>query len=136
MRFNKIKTIIPVLLAAACLFLVYSAFAGAESDPGGSGDPLVTQSYVDQYVQWKVVELGAGQVLKGSAGTEIIIRRGQAVVIDPIGNGIPDITSGVDIYAGSIVPNNHLLIIPRDDGRAVGAKSDIVVMCRGGASVQ
>lgn len=136
MRFNKIKIVIPVLLAAACLFLVYSAFAGAESDPGGSGDPLVTQSYVDQYVQWKVVELGAGQVLKGSAGTEIIVRRGQAVVIDPVGNGIPDITSGVDIYAGSIVPNNHLLIVPRDDGRAVGATSDVVVMCRGGASVQ
>jgi hypothetical protein len=128
MRFNKIKTVIPVLLAAVCLFLVYSAFAGAESDPGGSGDPLVTQSYVDQYV----VELATGQVLTGSAGTEIIVRRGQAVVIDPVGNGIPDVTSGVDIYAGSTITNNHLLIIPRDDGRALGAKSDIVVMYRGG----
>lgn len=136
MRFNKIKTAIPVLLAAACLFLVYSAFAGTESDPGGSGDPLVTQSYVDQYVQWKVVELEVGQGLTGSAGTEIIVRRGQAVVIDPVGNGIPDVTSGVDIYAGSTVTNNHLLIIPRDDGRALGAKSDIVVMYRGGASVK
>jgi hypothetical protein len=136
MSINKIKTALLALLIIAGMFLAYTAFAGTESDPGGSGDPLVTQSYVDQYVQWKVVELGTGQVLKGSAGTEIIVRRGQALVIDPVGNGIPDITSGVDIYAGSTVPNNHLLIIPRDDGRAVGAMSDVVVMFRGGASVQ
>ena len=136
MSINKIKTALLALLIIAGMFLSYTAFAGTESDPGGSGDPLVTQSYVDQYVQWKVVELGTGQVLTGSAGTEIIVRRGQAAVIDPVGNGIPDITSGVDIYAGSTVPNNHLLIIPRDDGRAVGATSDIVVMYRGGASVQ
>lgn len=136
MRLNKIKTIILVLLIAAGLFTVYTAFAGAESDPGGSGDPLVTQSYVDQYVQWKVVELETGRVLKGHAGTEIIVRRGQAVVIDPVGNGIPDITSGADIIAGSAVPNNHLLVIPREDGRAVGAKSPVVIMYRGGATVQ
>lgn len=136
MRLNKIKMIIPVLLIAAGLFIVYTAFAGAESDPGGSGDPLVTQSYVDQYVQWKVAELGTGQVLKGHAGTEIIVRRGQAVVIDPVGNGIPDLTSGADIFAGSTVPNNHLLVIPREDGRSVGARSAVVVMYRGGATVQ
>jgi hypothetical protein len=136
MSINKIKIALLALLIIAGMFLAYTAFAGAESDPGGSGDPLVTQSYVDQYVQWKVVELATGQVLTGSAGTEIIVRRGQALVIDPVGNGIPDVTSGVDIYAGSTITNNHLLIIPRDDGRALGAKSDIVVMYRGGASVK
>lgn len=136
MRLNKINTIVLVLLVAAGLFMAYTAFAGTESDPGGSGDPLVTQSYVDQYVQWNVVELETGQVLKGRAGTEIIVRRGQAVVVDPVGNGIPDVTSGADIFAGSTVPNNHLLVIPREDGRAVGARSPVVVMYRGGASVQ
>jgi hypothetical protein len=136
MRLNKIKIAILALLITAGLSLAYAAFAATGSDPGGSGDPLVAQSYVDQYVQWNVAELDAGQVLTGRAGTEIIVRRGQAVVIDPAGNGIPDITAGVDIYAGSTTPNNHLLIIPRDDGRAVGAKSDIVVMYRGGASIQ
>jgi hypothetical protein len=136
MSINKFKIALLALLIIAGMFLAYTAFAGTESDPGGSGDPLVTQSYVDQYVQWKVVELKTGQVLTGSAGTEIIVRRGQAVVVDPVGNGIPDVTSGVDIYAGSTITNNHLLIIPRDDERAIGAKSDIVVMYRGGASVK
>ena len=136
MEQNKIKTSVIVLLFAACLFMVYTAFAGADSDPGGSGDPLVTQSYVDQYVQWEVAELERGQVLKGYAGTEIIVRRGKAVVIDPVGNGIPDLTAGVDIFTGSTVPNNHLLVIPREDGRAVGAQSAVTLMYRGGASVE
>lgn len=136
MRLNRNRTIILVLLAAASLFVVYTAFAGADSDPGTSGDPLVTQSYVDRYVRWEVAELETGQVLKGYAGTEIIVRRGQTVVIDPVGNGIPDLTAGTDIFAGSPVPNNHLLLIPRDDGRAVGAKSAVVVMYRGGATVR
>ncbi|MDD2553208.1 MAG: hypothetical protein PHP51_01365 [Desulfotomaculaceae bacterium] len=136
MRLNKHRTIILVLLTAASLFIVYTAFAGADSDPGSSGDPLVTQSYVDQYVQWEVVELEMGQVLNGYAGTEIIVRRGKTVVVDPSGNGIPDLTAGADIFAGSSVPNNHLLLIPRDDGRAVGAQSAAVVMYRGGASVR
>ncbi|MBP7332762.1 MAG: hypothetical protein BWY65_01976 [Firmicutes bacterium ADurb.Bin373] len=136
MGLNRNRIIILVLLAAASLFVVYSAFAGADSDPGSSGDPLVTQSYVDRYVQWEVVELEKGQVLKGDAGTEIIVRRGETVVIDPVGNGIPDLTAGADIFAGSSVPNNHLLLIPRDDGRAIGAKSAAVVMHRGGATVR
>lgn len=135
MELNKVKTISLVLLIAAGMFVGYTAFA-AESDPGGSGDPLVTQSYVDRYVQWEVAELQAGQTLKGFAGTEIIVRRGQAVVIDPVGNGIPDLTAGTDIFAGSAAPINHLLLIPREDGRAVGAKSAVVLMYRGGASVQ
>ncbi len=136
MILNRNRAIILVLLAAASLFVVYSAFAGADGDPGGSGDPLVTQSYVDRYVQWEVVELERGQVLNSQAGTEIIIRRGEAVVIDPVGNGIPDLTAGADIFAGSSVPNNHLLLVPRDDGRAVGAKSAVVLMYRGGATVR
>ena len=136
MKLNRTRTVILILLVAASLFVVYSAFAGSDHDPGSSGDPLVSQSYVDQYVQWEVAELETGQILTGRAGTEIIVRRGQTVVIDPVGNGIPDLTAGADIFAGSRVPNNHLLLVPRDDGRAIGAQSAVVVMYRGGASVR
>lgn len=136
MSLYKVKVTVVVLLVTAALFVGYAAFAGTESEPGGSGDPLVTQSYVDQYVQWKVVELKAGQVLTGRAGTELIVRRGQASVIDPVGNGIPDVTSGVDINAGNVVPINHLLVIPREDGRGIKAVSPVVAMYRGGALIQ
>ncbi len=132
MRLNRTKTAVIVLLVAAFLLCGYAAFAG----PGGSDDPLVTQSYVDRHVQWKVADLKTGQALIGSAGSEIILRRGQAVVIDTTRNGIPDVTSGVDIHAGSAVSMNHLLIIPRDDGRGIKAQSPVVVMYRGEAKIR
>ncbi len=136
MSLNRIKATVVFLLLAMALFLVYTAFAGTESEPGGSGDPLVSQSYVDQYVQWNVVELNQGQVLKGQAGLELIVRRGQALVVDPVGNGIPDLTSGTDISAGSAVPVNHLMLIPREDGRGVKATSPVVAMYRGGVNIR
>lgn len=136
MSLNRIKAAVVFLLLVAALFLVYTAFAGTESEPGGSGDPLVTQSYVDQYVRWNVVELEQGQVLKGQAGLELIVRRGQALVVDPVGNGIPDLTSGTDISAGSSVPVNHLMLIPREDGRGLRATSPVVAMYRGGADIR
>jgi len=134
--FNRVKAVVVFIILVTALFLVYAAFAGTESEPGGSGDPLVTQSYVDQYVQWKVVELEKGQVLKGQAGMELIVRRGQALVVDPVGNGIPDLTSGIDISAGSSVPVNHLMLIPREDGRGIRTTSPVVAMYRGGALIQ
>ncbi len=136
MSFSKGKITVLVLLAVAILSLLgYAAFAGTDGEPGGSGDPLVTRSYVDQYVQWKVAELNTGQVLRGLAGSELILRRGQAAVVDPTGNGIVDLTAGVDIFAKGEVPANHLLVIPREDGRGIKAQSPVVVMYRGGAAL-
>lgn len=137
MRLNRVKTVFMILLATVALSLLgYAAFAGTNSEPGGSGDPLVTQSYVDQYMQWKVADLKTGQVLTGRAGSELILRRGRAAVVDTTGNGIPDVTAGVDINAGNGAPINHLLVIPREDGRGIKAMSPVVVMYRGGATVQ
>lgn len=137
MRLSKTKISVIALFAAAALSLLgYAAFAGADGEPGGSGDPLVTQSYVDQYVQWKVADLKPGQVLTGRAGSEFIVRRGQAVAVDATGNGIPDVTAGADIYSGNAVPLNHLLVFPREDGRGIKALAPVVVMYRGGAVVR
>lgn len=134
MSVGRGKLTLMVLLAVVALsFLGYAASAGTGGDPGGSGDPLVTRSFVDQYVQWKVAELNTGQVLRGRAGSELILRRGQAAVVDPTGNGVIDLTAGVDIFARGEVPANHLLVIPREDGRGIKAESPVVVMYRGGA---
>jgi len=138
MKLNKITLPVVVVLAAVLVLALWglTAFAGTDADPGGSGDPLVTQSYVDQYVQWKVADLKTGQVLKGKAGTELLVRRGQAVVVDSAGNGIPDVTAGTDIAANDKVSLNHLLLIPREDGRGIKALGPSVVMYRGGAIIQ
>ncbi len=133
----KKKKVAPVLLLAGtvlavALAVVCAANAGSDSGPGTAGDPLVTKSYVD----WKVVELKAGQVLVAGAGAEFLPRRGQLTAVDPTGNGIPDVTAGADLFAGERVPLNHLLIFPRDDGRGVKALANSWVMYRGTAEVK
>lgn len=126
-----------VIIAVVTALVLWGVAAFArDADPGGSEDPLVTQSYVDQYVQWEVADLKAGQVLIGKAGTELLVRRGQTVVIDSSGNGIPDVTAGADIAANNKVPLNHLLIIPREDGRGIKVVDYAVVMYRGGATIK
>lgn len=134
---NRSRKLFTVLLAVIVVSVLgYAAFAGTDDEPGGSNDPLVTQSYVDQYMQWKVADLKTGQVLQCHAGTEFIPRRGQLVVVDSTSNGIPDVTVGADIHVGSTATLNHLFIVPRDDGRGVKALSPAVVMYRGGVTVR
>ncbi|MDF2958983.1 MAG: hypothetical protein K0S39_718 [Paenibacillus sp.] len=81
-----------------------------------------------------VLKLEPGQSLFGGPGTELIVRTGKVLVTSSDENGIPDVTSGKDIAAGSTVELNHLLIIPRD-GRGIKSdpklKQDIFVMVRG-----
>jgi len=133
------------------------------SAPGDEDDPLVTQSYINNTVdqikvyidqkiraietgtsspdisnELKVLELNKGQYLIGSAGTEIILRGGKATAYNVAKNkGISDVTAGVDIdNSDNQLPYNHLLIIPRDDGRGAYCTDKAFFMVRGSFEVK
>ena len=136
MRVKSRTMVIGVLVVCVVVSLAaYAAFALPGDQPGGTGDPLVTQSYVDQFTQWRVLELNIDQTMNCHAGTEFITRRGQAIIVDSTGNGIPDVTGGEDVFASSLAPLNHMLIVPRDDGRGIKAMSPVVVLYRGYVTV-
>ncbi len=125
-----------VILAAVGAFLVGwfgrgAVFAGSTALPGSEEDPLVSRSYVDSVVKMTVVELSSGQSLIGYSGTEIILRSGTATVVDSELGGLCDSTLGSDLTKGTQVPKNHLLLVPRDDGRGIKATSNAFVMVRG-----
>jgi len=124
------------------------------SEPGSESDPVVSLSYLNikldeirDYIDEKlddrteapssgdalvVVELQSGQVLEGGAGTEIIKRSGEAVAIASSLGGLSDVTAGADIADGGNVPTNHMLIVPRGDGRGIFVTKDkTFVMVRG-----
>lgn len=65
----------------------------------------------------EIVELSAGQRLICGAGTEIILRSGSARAIVSELGGLSDITSGKDLASNEPISLNHLIIIPRNDGR-------------------
>jgi hypothetical protein len=138
------KKIASGALVALMVFNIalYSAgrSSGAESGPGSSADPVVTKSYVDalfasvspaSHASFIVVEVEAGKKLYGGAGTEMILRSGSATALDNGSDGVSDLTAGKDIRQGAAIVSNHLLLVPRDDGRGIACKTKCWVMVKG-----
>jgi hypothetical protein len=145
MMLGKSKKMLIVLLVAGMLVFGLAIAVYADIiEPGSKEDPLATKSYVDsqlaklsgQGIQWQVADLLTGQQLIAEAGTELILRAGKAVVVDPTGNGIPDLTAGTNILAGKGLSLNHHALVPRADGRGIRATEKAVVMYKGGISVK
>ena len=122
------------LIITMVIVLVFSAgfaFAAFADGPGSGTDPLVSKSYVDAKTSYTPIQVTAGKQLIGKEGTEVILRSGEATAIDNGANGVSDITAGTDLMTGMQVGMNHLLLVPRDDGRGIYAVTDIWVMVRG-----
>ena len=126
----KGRFLIAVIFVAVLMFSLFTAF-GDTTIPGGPDDPVVTKSYVDSRLAFKVLNLKEGQKLIGAEGTEIIVRSGEMTAIDNGANGVSDITQGVDLMTGAKCKTNHFLLIPRSDGRGIKALTESFVMGRG-----
>lgn len=141
------KRIATGLVIVFSVFAVTVAAAAAADTPGSEDDPVVTKSYVDNQIaqlmssgvasdSYKAVQLTAGQKLIGNEGTEVILRSGEATAIDNGANGVSDVTGAKDLMTGQSVAQNHLLLIPRSDGRGIRAITEIWVLVRGSYSIQ
>lgn len=87
--------------------------------------------------KFEIIELEAGQKLICGDSSEIILRAGSATIIgNETGDGISDITIGIDLAMGVVVPKNHLLIVPRDDGRGLQIVTKAYVMIKGEYSIE
>jgi hypothetical protein len=81
--------------------------------------------------KFEVIELKKGQKLIAGASAEIIVRSGTATAIEgKNGDSLADITSdqSLEYKTGDIIPNNHLILVSRDDGRGLTAVSDKVFL--------
>ena len=148
---NNKKILLSLMTICGTVLIVGQLVYAINQEPGSTEDPLVTVSFVEQkineiklYVDEKirttpstggdsleVVNLKAGEKLIAGQGTEIILRSGTAVAIDSPGGGLSNVTAGVDIRKGEKIPLNHLMIIPRADGRGAEAQTATVFMVRG-----
>ena len=98
-----------------------------EAVPAETEAPANTAMPITDY---DVVYLTKGQTIVGSS--EFILRSGSAISTCPGINGITDITDGVDLTDGMEIPWNHLLLVPRDDGRGITVTSvEAYIMARG-----
>ena len=87
----------------------------------------------------KNVALKPGKILIADAGTEFIVRSGNAVIYTEVASGVADLTDGKDLLNGETAPKNHLLSFPRE-GRGIqvkeGQTSNLIVMVRGGYTIK
>lgn len=118
-------------LAAMGLLAAGHWVRAAGAEPGSSADPLVSKSYVDQWVRWQVLYLSQGQQLVAEAGVELVLRGGEATVVASPNGGLADVTGGTDLQQDQVVPPNHLLLVARSDGRGVLARTDAIFLIRG-----
>lgn len=138
-----------VLTLAIGVLIGQVGHADTPSQPGSADDPIVTKSYVDAKLAngggggtggsdaFAVVQLSSGQVLKGGAGTEIILRAGSATAVASVNGAVVDVSGAADLPQGAAVAVNHLLLIPRNDGRGVkNVSSTGFYMVRGSYTVE
>jgi hypothetical protein len=130
-----------LLLLAAGSYAPHTAGGAAFPEPGSAEDPLVTMSMLRDYVQqhaaggstFVLVNATRGAFLEGGAGTEIILRAGTAAAVGSApGSGLVNITNGTNLDTGTVLTRNHLLLVPRADGRGARITSATAVfMVRG-----
>lgn len=83
-----------------------------------------------------VVHVNQGDIIYLEDSAEFILRSGDGVAIVSENGGLSDLTSGDDIQGNEEIPKNHLLLIPRDDGRGVLFTTEAYTMVKGGYRVQ
>ena len=77
------------------------------------------------------VHVNAGQTILGGEGVEIIRRSGGATAHVPGQDGLVNASAGLDLDHGHPIQANHLIIIPREDGRGIRATQDSWFIIRG-----
>lgn len=80
---------------------------------------------------FKIENLKAGSTLKCGEGTEFIIRTGEMKAVASASGGLSDVTDGTNIDGDTVVPKNHHIVIPRDDGRGLHVVTGGAIMIKG-----
>lgn len=148
------KKSLPYFKSILIAFVIITAVNVFANQIGGSSsDPVVTKSYVDSKInkaleqikssqtpadngaKYTPVFVSVGQSIIGKEGTELIMRSGKGLAIIPTKEGISDITAGKDILKDEAILKNHLVIIPRDDGRGIKVTENAWFLVRGGYTI-
>ncbi len=127
------------------------------AEPGSSDDPVVSKSYVDEKIEQLLtalesggtininsasgindakvkfvpVHVGVGQKLLGGEGTEIILRVGRSFAVVPGTEPLIDVTDGTEMKDTGELKKNHIVIVPRNDGRGVRVVEDAWFLVKG-----
>ena len=88
-------------------------------------------------LSFEPVQATQGQIVVGKEGTEIILRSGSAISYCTGADGIIDTSTGAEYFNGTELAKNHLIIVPRADGRgAVVTSKEAWFIIKGGYEIK
>jgi len=87
---------------------------------------------------YEIVRVTAGMKVLAGGSCDIMLRSGTAVALAPLASqGLSDYTSGSEILNGDSITINHMMLIPRGDGRGILITSEeAYIMIRGAYSLE
>lgn len=86
---------------------------------------------------YEVVFVEAGRQIYFADSTQVILRAGAMTAIgNAAGDGLADLTGGKDLKSGDPIAKNHLLLVPRNDGRGAAVAQDAWIMIKGRYTLQ
>lgn len=131
---NRIHAGIPARPRAALLFLLvllaFSVISSAQ-EPGTTGDPLVSKSYLDQFFRFHSVVIPKGDSIQLTPGALIVMRSGKLKLHAPRGKSLVDLTEGREVAADSWLPAHHLILVPETPGLLLEAHGMSLVLAMG-----
>jgi len=81
---------------------------------------------------WQVVKVDPGIRVMASDTGEVILRSGTARVIgNEHGEGISDLTAGIEVKDGELIAKDHHLLVPRGDGRGIITETVCYIIYKG-----
>lgn len=132
LKVNEVKTLVDTLSQSVTKLTAEVSKLAAGNNQGTTVKPETPSTGSTEIPQYVVVEVKAGQKIIGGASTEMILRGGAATAIaNNAGDGLADLTGGSDLKQNVMVPLNHLVLVPRDDGRGMLCTALSWVMVRG-----
>jgi hypothetical protein len=103
-------------------------------DADNASLPIETQT---SETGFEAILIPAGSHVYFADNTQVILRSGAMTAIaNSSGNGLADLTVGNDLKTGDAVQMNHLLLVPRNDGRGVSVSEDSWMMIKGKYTLQ
>lgn len=139
-RIRKIG-IVGLFITALFIFGIILFQAGlkagaASSQPGSSGDPLITKSYLDQRLSelgaeknsYRKVTVAKGKTITAVAGAEMIVYSGNGTVIGTA--GLLNLSSGQVFQKGISIVLYNLYFSPASSS-GITAASELTVFVRG-----
>ncbi|MBP3284673.1 MAG: hypothetical protein J6M02_04160 [Clostridia bacterium] len=130
-KIEQLKTEVTETLTNAIEQTLASKLESMQTDLDKTIQDVKEQAKSTTSGSFELITLAENESLICQTGTEIIIRSGRCAAIATEAGGLSDTTDGKDIPNGEIIQKNHLIIVPKNDGRGIRCEITGAVMIKG-----